>query len=112
VVAGQYPILPAGERTVDRFFNTEAFTPNKAFTIGNAGNNLLIGPRTTAWDFSLYKSIPIIEGHELQFRFEAFNATNTPRFGFPNAQVGNANFGQISSAGTPRNLQFGLKYLF
>jgi len=112
VVAGQEPILSVSERNVDRFFNTDAFVANEPFTFGNAGANLLIGPRTTSWDFSVYKTFPIVEGHQLQFRFEAFNFTNTPAFGFPNSQVGNNNFGQISSAGTPRNLQFGLKYIF
>ena len=112
VVGTGTPLLSVGERTVDKFFKTEHFEPNALHTFGNAGNNLLIGPRTTAWDFSVYKRFPIVEGHELQFRFEAFNFTNTPSFGFPNSEVGNPNFGQISGAGTPRNLQFGLKYLF
>jgi hypothetical protein len=52
------------------------------------------------------------EGVRVQFRVEAFNATNTPQFGVPNAQVGNPNFGTIGSAGRPRNLQFGLKVVF
>lgn len=43
---------------------------------------------------------------------EAFNATNTPHFDGPNTQLGNPNFGRISSAGHPRNLQFGLKLIF
>jgi hypothetical protein len=48
----------------------------------------------------------------MQFRAEAFNATNTPPFNPPNAQVGAPGFGVINTALTPRDLQFGLKLLF
>src|SRR5262249_61852323 len=53
-----------------------------------------------------------LHGSLFEFRVEAFNAMNTPAFGSPNAQVGNPNIGQISSAGRPRNLQLGLKLGF
>ncbi len=42
----------------------------------------------------------------------SFNATNTPAFGAPNAQVGAPAFGRINSANTRRNLQAGLKAIF
>ncbi len=58
------------------------------------------------------KSFRITERVTAQLRFESFNATNTPAFGNPNVQVGNPNFGQISSAGTPRDNQAALKLIF
>ena len=64
------------------------------------------------FDLSVYKNFAITEGTRVQFRFEAFNSFNTPAFGVPNVQAGNNNFGLISSAGRPRNLQFGLKFIF
>ena len=39
--------------------------------------NRLTGPSTFSWDFSTLKNFPIVEGKELQFRFEAFNFPNT-----------------------------------
>ena len=55
------------------------------------------------------------ERFRLQFRTEIFNATNTPYFGSPGAvglTIGTATFGKITSAGDPRIIQFGLKFLF
>ena len=94
------------------FYNPDAFVPNDPFTFGNAGKNILVGPGLVGWDFSLYKNIRFSEKYGLQFRAEAFNFPNHPNFNFPNAQVGNRNFGVISSARAPRIMQIGLKFVF
>jgi len=110
---GQKVGLPGGERTLQRFFNTAAFTAPRPFTFGNVGRNTLIGPGLASWDFSAAKYIAIREGHRLEFRFEAFNFPNRPNFGFPNASLTSASFGRISAtATTMREMQFALKYLF
>jgi hypothetical protein len=98
--------------SLQSWFDTTAFAPNAVFTFGNAGRNLISGPATANLDFAIYKSFRIRERVGLQFRAEAFNATNTPAFDPPNVQAGDPGFGTISSAGTPRNLQFGLKFVF
>ncbi|MBX5495287.1 MAG: hypothetical protein IRZ15_08115 [Bryobacteraceae bacterium] len=102
----------ASERTVARDFDTSAFARPAAFTIGNAGRNILRQRGMFNWDFSALKSWQFQERLRLQFRFEAFHFSNTPRFGTPGNTLGAANFGQITSADTPRNLQFGLKLLW
>jgi hypothetical protein len=98
--------------TVQQGFNTAAFQANAAFTYGNAGRNILVGPHRINLDAAAHKNFRFNERVTAQLRLESFNATNTPPLGNPNTQVGNQNFGAISSAGTQRNNQIGLKILF
>jgi Carboxypeptidase regulatory-like domain len=104
--------IHAGDRTLDRDFNTTAFATNAQYTVGNAGRNILRGRSSFNWDFSALRDFALRERLKLQFRFEAFHFSNTPRFGQAGAVVGTANFGRITSADTPRNLQFGLKLIW
>jgi hypothetical protein len=89
---------------------------------GSAGYDQLRGPGQRNLDFSLYKNFRVAEGHELQFRWEAFNFTNTPWFSNPNG-ITFSNNTQITPNGTRdgeirgiqspmRRMQFGLKYRF
>ena len=99
-------------RSVEQDFDTSVFSPNNQFEIGNAGRNILRQRSQFGWDFSALKEFPIAERATLQFRFEAFQFTNTPRFGQAGGVVGTNTFGQITSAATPRNLQFALKLIW
>lgn len=101
--------LSKNERTLRRFFNTDAFVRQADFTFGNAPKNAAVGPGVVNFDLALYKHFYFGERFKLQFRFESFNAFNTPPFNQPNGQVGNSNFGRIRGAGDGRNIQFGLK---
>jgi hypothetical protein len=101
-----------GERSLARDFNVDAFARPANFTYGNAGRNVLRGRGQFNWDFSALKNFQLQERLRLQFRFEAFTLTNTPRFGAPGNVVATANFGVITNANTPRNLQFALKLIW
>jgi hypothetical protein len=98
--------------TVQEWFNTAAFAKNALYTYGNAGRNILRGPGIFNLDLAAHKTFRFNERISAQLRLESFNATNTPALGNPNTTVGSPQFGQISSAGTPRDNQIGLKILF
>jgi hypothetical protein len=105
--------LPRGERSIRRWFDASAFVLAPSFVHGNAGRNILIGPGLQNVDFALFKNFRIREQAGLQFRWELFNAFNHPNFGFPAATINvPATVGQISSAATGRQMQFGLKFTF
>jgi hypothetical protein len=107
------PNLPSDQRSIDRWFDTESVVPGKEGQFDTAGRNLIVGPPTRGFDFSLSRRFTMPwEGHSAQFRFESFNFTNTPVFGRPNTGFNGAAAGTINAADEPRRIQFGLKYVF
>ena len=101
-------------RSTAQWFNTAAFTLQPLYAFGNAGRNSVIGPPGFYLDFSAHKEFRLpLEGHAVQFRWEAFNLLNHPAWGLPNATLTSPNFGRITStAGSMRQMQFALKYSF
>jgi hypothetical protein len=100
------------------WINAADFVSPGNYTFGNSGRNILFGPGTKQVDLSLFKDFIFNEnrGRRLEFRAEAFNVFNTPQFNNPNAQIGNAAVGTITSAGAPllfqrtsRQIQLALK---
>jgi hypothetical protein len=107
-------MLPASQRTLQRWFNTDAFSAAPQFTAGNVGYALMHGPSQRRLDMSIFKNLSMGGGRRLQLRAECYNVTNTPNFYLPDNNFGSSGFGSISSTGNsiPRQMQFGIKYLF
>jgi len=106
------PELPAGERSVSRWFNTSAFATAPQFAIGTSSRNPLRGPGYHNLDIAVMRRVPLPASKALELRAEIFNVTNTPPLGAPNATAGSAAFGTIASAGDPRVVQLALKFIF
>ena len=107
------PELPRAQRNIDRWFDTAFLRPSPAGVMSNAGRNLIVAPGRNNLDFIASKNVPLRgEGRYLQFRFEAFNFTNTPHFGVPDTAVGTPGAGRITAADQPRRTQFALKCVF
>jgi hypothetical protein len=65
------------------FYDPTAFAPVSTARFGTVGFNTLTSPGTSNLDLGLFRQFRIKEGVTLQFRAEAFNATNTPHFAAP-----------------------------
>ena len=116
---GDYPNLFA-----DPTYAYQSFRNARAGETGE--RNVLRRQGYVSLDMGLSKSFKVHEGHRLQFRWEVFNATNTQRLGAANADhagmglnvdphitIPSSSFGTISQIqGTPRIMQFGLRYDF
>ena len=108
------PELPSSQRTIDRWFNTDAFV---AFSpapqaFGTAGVGIMRGPGYANFDFTLAKDFRLDTQRRVQFRTEIFNAFNRANFGPPNIARDSSGFGQILTAGNARIVQFALKFYF
>jgi hypothetical protein len=95
------------------FSGANAFSIPAPGVFGNSGRNTLRGPGLEYLDLSVSRNFVITERIKLQFRAEAFNLTNTPAFGLPNANVSGGSPGVITSlAADPRIMQFALRLTF
>jgi hypothetical protein len=100
-------------QTPNLWFSPAAFAL-PGFAFGNSPRDPITAPGTHTVDLSLSKTfkMPYRESHQILFRLEAFNATNTPQWGKPGAALGSSTFGIITSAGANRVVQAALKYGF
>ena len=102
----------AGPKTVKEWFNTAAFSKPATGTFGNAGRDIIEAPGYTDLDATLARSFPLPRESSLQFRAEFFNIFNHPNFDPPNVTADSASIGTISSAESPRQMQFALRVSF
>jgi hypothetical protein len=119
------------------WYNRAAFVEAPFGSFGNVGRDTATAPGVYTINAELHKNfrMPYKEGHQLQFRAEAFNLLNRPNWGAPNGNIlagapspgqpltaAHQGFGTISGLagqlnGFPalipmRQLQLGLKYTF
>jgi hypothetical protein len=105
--------LPRDQRTIQRWFNTNAYVMQPAGTWGNVGRNTVTGPGITNVDASIIRNFRINDSKTVQFRLEAFNAFNHPIWDDPNTSLTSPNYGTITNTRKPmRELQLGLKFVF
>jgi hypothetical protein len=110
LVAGVNPV-PQNQSITD-WINPGAFAEPAAYTFGDAPRFLsnLRAPKFFNYDMGIGKFWRLGEVRRLQFRFEMFNAFNHPDFFEPDTNLGDSNFGTITSAYPARSIQFGGKF--
>jgi len=128
--------LPVGCNVYFTCSNTGAVSPfdptlNSLLLPGSQGRNLFTGDRVVNFDFSILKNTYLGEGerYNIQFRMEIFNFFNTSNYRLPYSRAGqffdasfdptffpaafpDPFFGQILQARPPREVQFGVKFIF
>ena len=123
-------LVPGGKK-----LNPAAFAAPQTGLQGTLGRNSLRSFSHQQIDLSVRRTFNLTEGFRIQFRGEAFNAFNTPNFGFPSASFGFSGFGEATTmlgrslsgtsntspsngfnslyqVGGARSLQFSLNMLF
>jgi hypothetical protein len=91
-----------GNPAAYQYFDRSAFAAvnipaGQTQRFGTAGRNIIRGPGFFNLDMSVFRTIGITEGINMQLRAEALNALNHPNFGNPGADISNQNsFGFIT----------------
>jgi hypothetical protein len=103
---------PGPTRTAAQWFNPCAFETAPPNKYGNAGRNSLLGPGYASFDMSLLRRFTLPERATLTIEAQSFNLFNRPNFSLPAAFAGQSNYGVISSANDPRELQLAARLSF
>jgi len=107
--------LPADQRSADHWFNTSVFAAAPDTRRGNAAVGQIQGPHFYRWDLSMRKKFALPRGSKVEARADAFNAFNRVNYSNPTGNglvVTSTSFGSITTAKTPRELQFSLRFEF
>ena len=127
VTRNQRPDLVPGQsiygtpKTINNWFNINAFAVPAVGTWGSLGRNAGRGPGYYEIDTALEKSTVLTERLNLKFRAEAFNLFNHPIYGDPDSDISDgAAFGHITSElntnptglGSSRKIQLMLRLEF
>jgi hypothetical protein len=104
----------AGGGSIEKWFNTGAFTQPGLGQFGGTPRNFLRGPGLSNLDLALFKNFDLPRGARLQFRVESFNAFNHPQFTADGVSTNmtSPTFGRLTSANPGRINQLGLKLLW
>jgi hypothetical protein len=107
------PKVPSGEQTLDRWFNTAAFTQPAPFTFGTGTRTYpdVRGPKIRRLDL-MASRLQKVGTSTVEFRVEAQNVLNLPQFGEPVSSLTDGNFGRIITGGGERRLQLGVRLGF
>jgi hypothetical protein len=111
-VTGQNPDL-GDQASINRWFNTDAYSLQPLGSFGDAGRNTFVGPGITNVDASIIRNFRMGSSKTIQFRLEAFNVLNNPIWNDPNTTLTSPLYGTINSTRRPmREMQIGLKFVF
>jgi hypothetical protein len=102
----------AGPKTLREWFNTAAFAVPSAGYFGDAAPGSILGPGMWDFDMAFYKNFHVGEHKTIQFRADLYNIFNHTNFSGFSGSVGASNFGQITSALSPRIVEFALRFQF
>jgi hypothetical protein len=93
------------------WFSTSSFAQAIGH-FGSEGSNSMIGPGLQDWDMAAIKNVKFFERYSFQLRGEFFNAFNHTNWSGVDTSMGDAAFGQVTSAHVPRRVQIGVKFNF
>ena len=108
--------LPANlsreERTIDRYFNTAAFTI-PAGEYGDVGRNTIIGPGTYMVNLSIRKGFNLDDNfRRLDLSWRIQNLLNHPNWTSVGTTLNALNFGLVTGVGAMRSMTFDLRIRF
>jgi hypothetical protein len=124
-IANSRPDYNGGKQIFDNWRDTLQYLDRTAYTLvptspitsatirpGTQNSSQVRGPGRRRVDLTIAKTFSLRGSSQLQFRFESFNVFNWRQLNNPVTNVVAPNFGQITSVGSTRTGQIGLRLTF
>ncbi len=124
-IANSRPDYNGGNQIFDDWRDTLQYLDRNAYTLverspttgatirpGNQNSSDVRGPGRRRVDLTLAKAFTLRGTSQIQVRFESFNVFNWRQLNNPNTTVTAPTFGQITSVGSTRTGQIGLRFTF
>jgi hypothetical protein len=104
--------IQLSDPTIDRFFNTAAFTVPAAGTFGSAGRNLIIGPGSRLLNAQFSRDVRLGGNRAVTIQLNANNLLNLVNYGAVDTIVNSPTFGQVTSVRGMRTMTANLRFRF
>jgi len=104
--------ISLGDATVDRFFNTSAFTVPPAGTFGTASRNMIIGPGSKLLNAQISRDLRLGANRVVTAQLNGNNLLNLVNYGSIDTVVNSPTFGQVLSVRPMRSMTFNVRVRF
>jgi hypothetical protein len=121
--------LPSDQRTPDRWFDVKCFVDHAprevtlpdgstrlVNQVGNAGANIIRGPRISNLDLGIHKNFPFSESKRIELRMESFNVLNHPQFvgpaGYATYFINQPYSASLTNVRNQRSIQGAIKFIW
>jgi trimeric autotransporter adhesin len=98
--------------TIDRFFNTSAFSVPAVGTFGNSGRNIVIGPGSKQLNAQFSRDIRLTGTRAITVQLSATNLLNMVNYGTIDTVVNSPTFGQVLSVRPMRSMQVNVRFRY
>jgi hypothetical protein len=98
--------------TIDRFFNTTAFSIPSPGTFGNASRNMIVGPGSRLLNAQVARDVRMGGTRVMSIQLNTNNLLNTVNYGAVDTLVNSPTFGQVLSVRGMRSTQLNLRFRF
>jgi trimeric autotransporter adhesin len=105
------PIQIAGP-TIDRFFNTAAFSVPEPGAFGSATRNMIVGPGSRLLNGQVSRDIQFQRNRAITIQFNANNILNFVNYTRVDTVVNSPTFGQVLGVSGMRTMQLNLRFRY
>jgi hypothetical protein len=104
--------ISVADPTIDRFFNTNAFTIPLSGTFGDASRNMIIGPGSRLLNAQFARDVRMGSNRALTIQVNTTNLLNMVNYAAIDTVVNSPTFGQVLSVRGMRSTQINLRFRF